>query len=65
MVNFLQISFPDALYLPKEDLWCYGRDMKDRVPEIPSQISYTEEVLLLWLDSELKPYEVVIPRDVW
>jgi len=63
--HFREIDFPDAFYLPKDDLWCYNREMNDKLPEIPSQISYTEEVLMLWLNSEMKPIEVVIPRDVW
>jgi len=62
--NFVEFELsPD--FLPKSDLWCYGRVMNDRVPEIPSEISYTEEILLNWFNSEQQLLEVVIPRTVW
>ena len=51
--------------MPKPDLWRYGRGMNDKVPEIPSEISYTEEILLTWLNGEQQLLEVVIPRTVW
>ena len=57
---------PPEFYLPEEaDLWCYNREMNDKVPDVPSEISYTEEILLLWLEGEMQPVEVVIPRSVW
>ena len=51
--------------MPKADLWCYGRGMNDKVPEIPSEISYTEEILINWLNGEQQFLEVVVPRTVW
>ena len=56
---------PPEFFMPKADLWCYGRGMNDKVPEIPSEISYTEEILLTWLNGEQQLLEVVIPRTVW
>ena len=56
---------PAEFYMPKADLWCFGREMNSPVPEVPSEISYTEEILLLWLNEDEQPIEVVIPRSVW
>jgi len=64
--NFIEIEMPPEFYLPEEaDLWCYNREMNDKVPDVPSEISYTEEILLLWLEGDMQPVEVVIPRSVW
>jgi len=63
--DFVELSLPPEFYLPKSDLWCYGRGMNDKVPEIPPEISYTEEILLLWVDEEGQPINVVLPRNVW
>jgi len=63
--NFVEFEMPPEFFMPKADLWCYGRGMNDKVPEIPSEISYTEEILLTWLNGEQQLLEVVIPRTVW
>ena len=63
--DFIEVEMPDEFYLPTADLWCYGRDMRDAVPEVPTEISYTEEILVKWINGEMEPIDVVIPRSVW
>ena len=63
--DFIEVEMPDEFYLPAADLWCYGRDMRDAVPEVPTEISYTEEILVKWINGEMEPIDVVIPRSVW
>ena len=63
--DFIELEMPDEFYLPAADLWCYGRDMRDAVPEVPTEISYTEEILVKWINGEMEPIDVVIPRSVW
>jgi len=39
--------------------------MKDGTPEIPSEISYTEEIVMKWLNSMAEPIDVILSRNMW
>ena len=56
---------PREFYYPPKDLWCNGRSMEDPTPDMPAEISYTEEVVMKWLNSEAQPIDVILSRNVW
>ena len=60
-----QLSMPKEFYYPPKDLWCNGRRMEDPAPYIPAEISYTEEIIMKWLNADAQPIDVIIGRNVW
>ena len=61
----LQVSLPAEFYSPPADLWCEGRAMRDRLPNVPTEISYTSEVAIRWLSGEGREKDVIMSRSEW
>ena len=64
-LSIAQLSMPREFYQPPKDLWCNGRRMEDPTPYIPAEISYTEEIIMKWLNADVQPIDVVLSRNVW
>jgi len=63
--DFFEVAHDDSLYQPPSDLWCEGRKMNDKIVQVPTEFSYTSELIFRWMTPSQQPQDVIITRKEW
>merc|ERR1719244_2123423 len=63
--DFFEVAHDDSLYQPPSDLWCEGRKMNDNIVQVPTEFSYTSELIFRWMTPSQQPQDVIITRKEW
>ena len=61
------VDEPDVFFFqPPDDIWCVGRQLKERLPKIPPFFSFKSELIFHWHVPEMPGLDlnVVVPRTV-